>query len=196
MGRIVAGVVILAASLGACSSGDDDGASTTTSTTTTSTSKATTTTSVAPFPGTTDDQAAEGHAETTVHLRLVSVTHEEGVDRVIFQFLGGATPDVQAYYVEQPTQDGSGDPVDVDGEAFLMVRFEPASVVDMRGETPTRTDGGRDRVTGEAADVVEVVRAGDYEAVLTWAVGLTKKDPFVIRVIPDQFMVAILIGTS
>jgi hypothetical protein len=194
MGRISAVVVVLAMSLGACSSGDDDASPTTTSTTT-STSEATTSTSVAPFPGTTDDQSADGPATSTAHLRFLSVTHEAGIDRVIFQFLGGATPDVHASYVEHPTQDGSGNPVDVDGDAFLVVQFEPSSVVDLTGETPKRTDDGRDRVTGEGADVVEVVRAGDYEGVLTWAIGLKKKDPFVIRVIPDQFMVAVLIGT-
>jgi hypothetical protein len=112
----------------------------------------------------------------TAVLTALRTAHQPGFDRVVFEFAG---PPVPGYLVErktgQPTQDGSGKPVAVAGEAYLFVRMANASEADP-------TDGhivykGPTRLTPPDTTVVtEVVAIGDFEGVLSWAIGLNRKD--------------------
>ena len=123
-------------------------------------------------------------APTTVKasalLERVAVGHHEGFDRVVFQFRGEGLPGYRIEYVEPPLQeDGSGDPVDVAGNAFLQVRMEPASGFDLNTGEGGLVYKGPKRLPGTGV-VKEVVRTGDFEAVLTWAVGIDAKVPFLV----------------
>jgi hypothetical protein len=114
-------------------------------------------------------------------LERVAIGHHEGYDRVVFQF-ENALPGYRVEYVEPPLhEDGSGGRVAVAGSAFVLVRMEPASGFDLeRGEGELVYDGPR-RVTGAEAGssmIREAVRTGDFEAVLSWAVGLDDRVDF------------------
>src|SRR5690606_24790448 len=65
-------------------------------------------------------------------------------DRIVFEFEAPAEePSWRVGYVEPPVrQDGSGDPVAVEGTAFLELRLTPASGVDLSGEEPRETYAG------------------------------------------------------
>jgi hypothetical protein len=117
-------------------------------------------------------------AKTTALLNRVAVGQHEGFDRVVFQFQGEGIPGYRIEYVDGPLkEDGSGAPVTLAGNAFLVVRMEPASGFDLNtGEGKLIYKGPR-RLPGGSV-VKEVVRTGDFEAVLTWAVGLDSKTPF------------------
>ena len=86
-------------------------------------------------------------------------------------------------------EDGSGDRVDVAGSAFVVVRMERASGFDLEtGEGELVYQGPR-RLTGLRAGtstVREVVRTGDFEAVLTWAVGLADRVGFRVLTLDDS----------
>lgn len=114
---------------------------------------------------------------TALHER-VAVGRHEGYDRVVFQFRGEGLPGYRVQYMEPPLhEDGSGNVVKIDGSAFVVVRMEPASGFDLNtGEGELVYKGPR-RLPG-ASVVREVVRTGDFEAVLTWAVGLSDKVDF------------------
>jgi hypothetical protein len=134
-----------------------------------------------PFEGGTEPVSATGDAATIALLERVALGSHEGYDRVVFQFRN-ALPGYRVEYVEPPLrQDGSGDVVDVAGNAFVNVRMEPASGFDVgTGEGVLVYDGPR-RVAGSSAGttaVVEVVRIGDFEAQLNWAVGLDERTDF------------------
>lgn len=106
----------------------------------------------------------------TALLTDVRVAHQEGFDRVTFEF-SGALPRYDIRYADGPVLDpAGGDELEVGGEAVLMVRLEPASSFDVGAATPSYD--GPARLTGDTTNVVEVVRAGDFEAVLEWAVGV------------------------
>jgi hypothetical protein len=88
-------------------------------------------------------------------------------------------------YVQPPiVEDGSGKRVAIAGDAYLSVRMEPASGFDLEG-TSGQVYTGPVRIGGSDAGtnvVLEVVRTGDFEAVLTWVAGLEDRAPFrVIR---------------
>jgi hypothetical protein len=135
-------------------------------------------TSTAPFDGGTTPVSVPSTSGVAL---LTSVSVE--VDSVTFTFRDGA-PGYLVEYVEPPiTQDGSGEEMTVGGEAYLSVRMEPASGVDLSGDEFVETYVGPDRIDGVAGSVlVEVVRTGDFEAVLNWVIGLDAQRPFRVDV--------------
>ena len=61
----------------------------------------------------------------------MAVGSHEGYDRVVFQFRDGV-PGYRVEYVDPPLhEDGSGNVVELDGNAFVVVRMEPASGFDL-----------------------------------------------------------------
>jgi hypothetical protein len=125
---------------------------------------------------------APSTAKATALLERVAVGHHEGYDRVVFQFRDEGLPGYRIQYVEPPLkEDGSGDSVDIAGNAFVVVRMEPASGFDLNTGEGDLVYKGPKRLEGSSAGatvVTEVVRTGDFEAVLSWAVGLDSKVPF------------------
>ena len=178
----------------ACADEDADdnviqSASTTTvaeGTTTTTTEAATTTTTA--FEGSTTPTSAPGVTSGVALLTDVQVA--DGV--VTFTFREG-TPGFDVQYVEPPiTEDGSGAEVQVAGSAHLHVRMEPASGVDLSGEEYEETYTGPERIAGTGV-IAEVVRTGDFEAVLSWVVGLDEQRPY--RVEADASMLRVYFST-
>lgn len=176
--RRLPGVLLVLVLVGAAC-GDDDDAATPTTTTTTSTSVSVTTTSTT-APTTTTTTAFEGSTDPTDGAATAAGSTlltdvQVSTGRVAFVFREG-TPGYRVEYTSDPiTADGSGEPVAVEGDAHLSVRFEPASGYDM--EAGAESYGGSDRIAGEDP-ITEVVRTGDFEAVLSWVVGLTDERPF------------------
>jgi hypothetical protein len=117
-------------------------------------------------------------AKAIALLERVAVGRHEGYDRVVFQFRGEGLPGYRVEYVEPPLkEDGSGNPVTVDGTAVVVVRMEPASGFDLNTGEGEIVYKGPKRIPG-ASVVREIVRTGDFEAVLSWAVGLEQKVDF------------------
>ena len=182
-------VLGLVAALAVAGCGDEKepvqtGAGATSSTTDepTSTTGATSTTGgIDPLPDAdADPKSGPDGATEYGQLADVQIGRHEGFDRVVFAFRGNGVPGYRVEYVDPPiTEDASGKVVEVDGDAFLFVRMEPASAYDMEaGEAsytgPARLDGS-DAGTSE---VQEVVKTGDFEAVLGWVIGLADEVDF------------------
>jgi hypothetical protein len=114
-------------------------------------------------------------------LERIGVGRHEGYDRVVFQFKNDL-PGYRVEYVEPPLkEDGSGNPVSVDGNAIVVVRMEPASGFDLNTGEGVMVYKGPKRIDGASAGtsvVQELVRTGDFEAVLSWAIGLSDKVDF------------------
>lgn len=151
----------------------------------TGTTSATTTTSgdgIDPLTGAgTTPVSGAASGEDTALLERIAVARHEGYDRVVFQFRNHR-PGYRIEYQSPPfAEDGSGNPVDVAGNAFVVVRMEPASGFDVStGEGELVYKGPR-RINGAdvgTSVVRELVRLGDFEAVLTWVVGLVEKVDF------------------
>lgn len=150
-----------------------------TSTTTSESSTTTTASTAQSFDGGTSPTSVPAPPDVAVALlEDVTVGTEGTIDRVVFSFRDGQAPGFDVAYIDPPIrQDGSGDVVQVAGAAFLEVRFEPASGVDLLGTLePTYTGPGR--VQGATSTVTEVVRTGDFEANLSWVIGVDGEVPF------------------
>jgi hypothetical protein len=121
---------------------------------------------------------ATSFSETAL-LEHIATGRHEGFDRVVFRFRNGV-PGYRIEYVQPPLrEDGSGNRVEVEGDAFAVVRMEPASGFDLTTAEGELVYTGPRRIPGSGTSVVrEVVRTGDFEAVLSWAVGLSDRVDF------------------
>lgn len=151
-------------------------------------------TATVPFPANTavDEQDPAGGLLT---VRTVRVARQDGYDRVVFE-LGGAAdgqPGWRVEYSDDPRQQGSGDPVEVDGEHVLSVLITG---------TGYPFDTGVDEVEGDPAlpadlQVVEdvdlgAVFEGQYEAFL----GTSVEAPFRVFRLSDPARVVVDVRTS
>ncbi len=70
----------------------------------------------------------------------VRVGSHEGYDRVTFEFSGSGTPSFQVQYTDDPRSQGSGDTVDVEGDAALQVTVTSVAIPDDPGPSMTTPD--------------------------------------------------------
>jgi hypothetical protein len=127
----------------------------------------------------TDDVSApfSGTAPTVpvmVDLRVGSHP-EDGFDRVAFEF--DSLPGYEIGYRTDIVYDGSGEPVDLPGDAFIQLVFNPAQAHDDQGE-PTLSDTPVDPVSVDAGTLEAYVLNGDYEGYVSVALGLDEKVGF------------------
>ena len=120
----------------------------------------------------------------TIFLTDVQVEAAECADRVAFTFRdhAGALPGYTVSYEPESTakiEDASGRRIEVAGTAFLVVRMMNVMTAEISGDKVTPTYTGPRRITPDGTRFVrEVVKTGDFEAVVTWVVGLDGKRPF------------------
>lgn len=171
--RFVVAVVALV-TLAACQSGQDPALQAAAPTTT------------APPPGQTVTTIPTGFGVSEISvppgqkglLKAVRAAHQQGVDRIVFEF-EDRVPGYRVAYADQPiTEDGSGKPVAVSGDSVLTVRMEPASGVDLSGPELRQVYKGENRIAPSTSVVTELVRTGDFEAVLNWAIGVKGRPGF------------------
>ena len=114
----------------------------------------------------------------TVPLARISgmaVANEAGIGRITFTFRAGgniaAVPQVEVRPARPPfTMDPSGLPLDVAGTAFIVITLHGGTALD---EDYNPTYEGPFDFTPGGSPIVEIRRAGDFEAVSSWVVGLT-----------------------
>ena len=137
-------------------------------------------TSVAPaaFVGaTTDVSTPPSSAPPVALLDTIEIGDHPEFERVVFEF----TNQVPGYHVGYATgpiiEDGSGDTLTVGGTAKIAVRMEAAAGFDLSG-AGQQTYNGSNPIVHNGAIVIELVRSGDFEAVLSWVIGVGSTQPF------------------
>ena len=125
----------------------------------------------------------EIEARETMYLTDVDTEALECRDRVVFSFREAAPgPGYNISYQPAATaklEDGSGNPVEIDGSEFLVVRLTPAMGAEIIGEEVKPTYTGPRRITPDGTTFVrEVVKTGDFEGYVTWVIGLNEKRVF------------------
>lgn len=172
----------------------------TTGAATTAAPGASTTTSGAGQPEFSEAQhTAPADGTGTALLRTVRVGRNAGFERIVFEFAGTSVPGYRVQWVDGPiTADGSGEPVDVTGDAFLEIVMTPASGVDLSAPQLTVVYDGPDRipVAGQTQLITDLVRTGDFESVLSWAAGTSEQVPFRVLRLSDPARVVVDLQTS
>ncbi len=186
-------LVLVAAGLlfAGCGGEDEQGGDATTA------AAATTTSAPARLEGaSTVPVVVRGSSTRVALLTAVRAAAHDGFDRVVFQFRN-AMPGYVVRYVRAPVRaDGSGAPVAVKGRAVLLVRMEPALDADLSKESAPRTYTGPTRLRPPTSTVVELVRTGGFESVLSWAVGLGERRPFRVTALKNPSRLVIDVRTQ
>ncbi|MET0413124.1 MAG: hypothetical protein ABW217_17590 [Polyangiaceae bacterium] len=114
-------------------------------------------------------------------LDAVRAAKNDGYDRVVFEFRE-RVPGYHLEYVAEPVLDcGAGDVKPVEGKARLEARFFPANAHTEQGQ-PTVAE----RELKPALPIVrELERTCDFEAVVTWVIGTTSKNPYSVLELAD-----------
>ena len=97
----------------------------------------------------------------------------QGKDRVVFELDGRGVPNYSVDYVDAPAQQGSGFPVEVQGDSFLQVMIGGQVLPTETGleEVPVGTVTGDD-----ATGVAGVAFAGQFEGQAQAVIGLEGTD--------------------
>ena len=135
--------------------------------------------------------AAPAGAQSIPTLTDVRAGGHTGFDRVVFEFRG-AVPEHRVGYVDQLVQDGSGQPVSVAGAADLEVVFHGANAHTQDG-TPTISP--RRFPTGLTA-VREVAQIGDFEAVVSYGIGVDRRRPLKVSTLANPSRLVIDVSTT
>lgn len=106
-------------------------------------------------------------------------------DRVVFEF-DGPVPLVRVQYVKELIADGRGEPVPVAGRAILCVEFSNSYAHNDSGEA---TAPGR--LKQNMPLVKEIVRSGDFEALVTYGIGVSRKAETRMITLADKSRVVI-----
>jgi hypothetical protein len=116
----------------------------------------------------------------------IRAAHHPTFDRIVFDFTGGLPSSRQATYVPELIADGSGQRIPIAGRAILQVRFEPA---DAHNDAGNATAPGR--VAFGLPNIITAVRAGDFEAVTTYGIGLAKRQAFRMYTLTNPYRVVV-----
>jgi hypothetical protein len=112
-------------------------------------------------------------AATTPLLVDVRAFRRSTYDRVVWEFRGGLPATRFARYVPELTEDGSGEPIRIAGDAILQLTVFQANAHDESGTTTAQR-----RLVLGGGNVIEVVQSGDFEATVSYGVGLARRQSF------------------
>ena len=146
------------------------------------------------LPTGTEAATATASADALLTVRTVRLAAQDGFDRVVFELGGVGTPGWDVRYVDQPTAEGSGEPVAVAGEAVLQVGITGVGYpydtgVEEYAPTGPLTAAGTTAVT-------EVVFAATYEGVTTAFIGSRDSRPFRVYALEDPARVVVEVAHS
>lgn len=114
-------------------------------------------------------------------------SHKEGFDRIVLD-IPGRLPGYSAKYVKEVRYDGSGEPLSMPGEAFLLIVLHPAQAHRADG-APTVTGIHRTGLAGIKAYAI----AGDYEGYVSVALGVSGIRKFHIGELNDRIYIDVAV---
>ncbi len=114
--------------------------------------------------------AAPAQAATTPVLVAVRAAHHPGYDRVVFEFTGKGPSSYSVGYVTRLIQDPAGYRLAIAGRAILQVTMRDVDAHTVAGTVPTAG-----RTAFALKNVLTTVRSGDFEAVVSYGIGLQKR---------------------
>ncbi|QJW38360.1 hypothetical protein FIC82_009145 [Cellulosimicrobium protaetiae] len=143
-----------------------------------------------PFPANTDADTQDPSADAALTVTDIRVGHHDGYDRVVFELGGTGTPGWRVEYVDQPTDDGKGDVVAVDGDAYLQVMISGSGYpMDTGVDEYTEPNPLR---AGDDGEVEEVLLRGVFEGYTQAFVGVDDvRRPFRVFSLEDPTRVVV-----
>ena len=127
---------------------------------------------VPPFPSDTLPQDTGWANGNGLAVTGVRTAQHPGYDRVVFDLDGTGTPGWRVEYTTSPTAEGSGDPVSIEGTAFLMIFLTGVGSSFDTGIAPAYDDATRLPGTGTEAITEISPGGGPWEGAQQAFIGL------------------------
>jgi hypothetical protein len=129
----------------------------------------------------------------TAYLTGASLATSGCNDRVTFTF-ARQTPGFRIEYAKAAvaqTEDASGRHVPVSGKAFLVVRLRDTRTAraNADGSITSTYHGPRRLIPPDSHHTREAVKTGDFESVVTWAIGLDDQRPYEASTTPHSLVI-------
>jgi len=118
---------------------------------------------------------AQDPAPAGLFVEMRAASHP-GYDRLVFEFGGDKLPPHRIDAVNEVRNDPTDKLIPLQGKRFLVVVFDGATLDTARWELDpgkARRYTGPERITPDLALLKEVAVAGDFEAVLSFGIGLS-----------------------
>jgi hypothetical protein len=122
-----------------------------------------------------DDPVMAGHkVDGIAVLAAVRTARHPEFERIVFEFRGDGLPNYKVGYIDEPvTRCGSGETLSLDGDSWLEIHVEPATVYDENGQSALSR-----RDFSATTNLKQLELICDFESALTWVAWLSARDRF------------------
>jgi hypothetical protein len=142
----------------------------------------------ATFQGTAGSTDVERSVPGVVTLQAVRSGRHDGFDRVVFEFDGDFVPGYHIEYIDRPVRAcGSGHVVELPGDAWLEIRMPTVRAHTEAGEATIQNRQRRPNLPV----VKGLALTCDFEAVVTWALGVSTPNPYRVVELADPPRIAL-----
>jgi len=145
------------------------------------------------FPADAEPDTAEQSSGASVTVTDIRLGRHDGFDRVVFEIGGEGTPGWDVRYVDEAASQGSGDPVEVAGDALLQVTLTGAGYPYDTGLAEYA--GGPTTAAGTEV-VTEVVFDATYEGTTVAFVGTAARTPFRVYALENPARVVVEVADA
>jgi hypothetical protein len=145
------------------------------------------------FPADTSPDTADASADASVTVSDIRIGAHDGFDRVVFEVGGTGTPGWDVRYVEQASSQGSGEPIDVAGDAVLQVTLTGAGYPH---DTGVDEYSGPDPLSAGTDVVTEVAFDGTFEGTTVAFIGTAAERPFRVYLLEGPARVVVEVAAD
>ena len=140
------------------------------------------------FEGGRDPVEAPAQSQGAPLLADVRTGEHEGYDRITFEFEGDGRPAYRVEYITPPaTGCGSGLPYTIAGTVLLQVKFSNTNAHDQQGNSTIDAN----EITPGLPTLLEGELTCDFEADVTWALGLSYHADFRVLELENPARIAV-----
>lgn len=129
--------------------------------------------------------------EESQHLVDVRIGHHEGYDRVVFEHSGPSELAYQVEYIDQPTDQGMGEPVDVPGEVYLSVSVAGLGTPPDEYDPDATLSGPVEGVQTQSQLIQGIHALGTFEGQSSYFIGLDQPRDFRVQMAEDPVRIII-----
>lgn len=131
-----------------------------------------------------DKQSQDPSKDSMAEPVAVRVGEHTGYDRVVLEFTGPGTPGYRTQYLDKPTRQVSGNPVDIEGETALNVDVTGTTMPVNVATAPV------DPIPGKG-NIVQVIPAGTFEDNSQFIVDMKTARPYTVTLLENPTRVVI-----
>lgn len=140
------------------------------------------------FEGTAGIVEKKYEIQSVAVLSKVRTARHDGFDRAVFEFETAEMPGYHVEYIDKPVrQCGSGNPVNLQGDGWLEIRFQPAQA---------HTEEGKPTIENrEQSPNLKIIKqlklTCDFEADVTWVLGVASPNKYRVLEIKNPTRLAV-----